>query len=237
MVIDECWERPWMRFRSRTPRRRPLHAIQDPLGNGFTAVRIQPANDFHGCCSMGKTKDSSVTATIQGRQANLSSAHDDGPHGSPQRHIHRDGGSADEVGLGGQMQLEFGRYATYVDVAFGLTRHWTLNKLQSLAVLIPAAFLDDRGTRLQEEGGWQHFQYVGGEGGTGKSRVIHAIHDMFRLKDGLHTLLLTGASGNAAALIGGVTLHSATNIGFEGKNEVARNISEEEKLRWKIWSC
>ena len=41
------------------------------------------------------------------------------------------------------------------------------------------------------------------------------------------------ASGNAAALIGGVTLHSATNIGFEGKNEVARNISEEKKLRWK----
>jgi hypothetical protein len=32
---------------------------------------------------------------------------------------------------------------------------------------------------------------------------------MFRLKGGLHTLLLTGASGNAAALIGGVTLHSA----------------------------
>ncbi|EAQ83063.1 hypothetical protein CHGG_10881 [Chaetomium globosum CBS 148.51] len=56
---------------------------------------------------------------------------------------------------------------------------------------------------------------------------------MFRLKDGLHTLLLTGASGNAAALIGGVTLHSAMNIGFEGKNEVARNVSEEEKLRWK----
>ena len=45
------------------------------------------------------------------------------------------------------------------------------------------------------------------------------------------TLLLTGTSGNVAALIGGVTLHSATNIGFEGKNEVARNISEEEKLR------
>ncbi len=56
---------------------------------------------------------------------------------------------------------------------------------------------------------------------------------MFRLKDGLRTLLLTDASGNAAALIGGVTLHSATNIGFEGKNEMKRMISEEEKLRWK----
>lgn len=81
--------------------------------------------------------------------------------------------------------------------------------------------------------GEQYLQYVGGEGGTGKSRVIHVIKDMFRLKGGLYTLFLTGASGNAAALIGGVTLHSATNIGFEGKNETVRNISEEEKLRWK----
>ena len=48
----------------------------------------------------------------------------------------------------------------------------------------------------------------------------------------MHILLLTGASGNAAALIGGVTLHSALNIGFDG-NEPARNISEDEKLRWK----
>lgn len=55
---------------------------------------------------------------------------------------------------------------------------------------------------------------------------------MFRLKDGLHTLLLTDANGNAAALIGGVTLHLATNIGFEGKNEVVKNISEE-KLCWR----
>ncbi len=131
------------------------------------------------------------------------------------------------------MRLELGPYTTYVDVALSLTKKWTLNKLQSMAVLLPALFLDARGTRLQEEEGRQHFQYVGGAGGTGKSRVIHAIRDMFRLKDGLHTLLLTGASGNAAALIGGVTLHSATNIGFEGKNEMTRTISEEEKLRWK----
>jgi hypothetical protein len=86
---------------------------------------------------------------------------------------------------------------------------------------------------LQEEGGRQHFQYVGGEGGTGKSRVIHSIKDMFRLKGDLHTLLLTGASGNAAALIGGVTLHSAANIPFEGRAATTKNVSEEEKLRWK----
>jgi len=131
------------------------------------------------------------------------------------------------------MDLEASPYTSYVDVALALTRKWTLDKLQSMAVLLPAAFLDERGSRLEEEEGKQHFQYVGGEGGTGKSRVIHAIKDMFRLKDGLHTLILTGARGNAAALIGGVTLHSASNIGFDSKNGTTKNISEEEKLRWK----
>jgi hypothetical protein len=106
-----------------------------------------------------------------------------------------------------------------------------------MAVLLPAVFLDKRGTSLQEMDGEQHLQYVRGGRGTGKSRVIHVIKEMFRLKGGLHTLLLTGASGNAAALIGGVTLHSATNIEIEGKNETTRNVSEEEKLRWRIRLC
>ncbi|KAK3350299.1 hypothetical protein B0T25DRAFT_592226 [Lasiosphaeria hispida] len=79
----------------------------------------------------------------------------------------------------------------------------------------------------------QHFQYVGGEGGTGKSCVIYAIKDMFRLKGSLHILLLMGASRNTAMLIGRVMLHSAVNIGFEGKNETVRTILEEEKLYWK----
>ena len=199
-------------------------------------LHFNPTNlllEIDAVLKVQKKEDSSVTAKIQGRQTNSFSAHADGPPGSPWRPVRGSERSPEGVGPGGQMRLELGRYATYVDVALGRTRYWTLNKLQSMAVLLPAAFLDERGTRLQEEGGRQHFQYIGGEGGTGKSRVIHAIKDMLRLKNGLHTLLLTGASGITAALIGGVTLHSATNIGFEGKNDVAKNISEEEKLRWK----
>lgn len=56
---------------------------------------------------------------------------------------------------------------------------------------------------------------------------------MFRLKDSLHSLVLTGVSGNAAALIAGVTLHSALNIAFQGRTDVIKNISEEEKMRRK----
>ena len=53
---------------------------------------------------------------------------------------------------------------------------------------------------------------------------------MFRLKDGLDTLHLTGASCSVTTIIGGVTLHSAANTAFEGRAETAKNVSEEEKL-------
>jgi hypothetical protein len=207
--------------------------LQDLQDSSFRGTGLPSREEIDAILKVQKKEDSCVTAKIQGRQTNPSSAHADEPRESPRRPVHGGRGSADGVGPGGRMQLELGRDTTYVDVAFGLTRHWTPNKLQSRGVLLPAAFLDERGTRLQEEGGRQHFQYVGGEGGTGKSRVIHAVKDMFRLKDGLHALLLTGASGNAAALISRVTLHSAANIGFEGRAATTRNISEEEKLRWK----
>lgn len=46
------------------------------------------------------------------------------------------------------MRLEVGPYTSYVDVAQVLARRWTLNKLQFMALLLPAVFLDERGTRL-----------------------------------------------------------------------------------------
>ena len=210
--------------------------LQDIQDSPFRGVGLPSREEIDAISKLQKKEDNSIKANIQGGETNLSSARGGGPDGSPdalRRPAHTEETPAIGVGPGGQMRLEVGPYTSYVDVALALTKQWTLNKLQSMAVLLPAVFLDERGTRLQEEEDRQHFQYVGGEGGTGKSRVIHAIKDMFRLKDGLHTLLLTGASGNAAALIGGVTLHSAANIGFGGKNETVRIISEEEKLRWK----
>ncbi|KNB04282.1 hypothetical protein FOXG_22453 [Fusarium oxysporum f. sp. lycopersici 4287] len=210
--------------------------LQDIQDAPFRGTGLLSREEIDAILKLQKKEDTSVTANIQGRESNASSAHADGPHRRPdvpRRPAQTEETLANGVGPAGQMRLEVGPYMSHVDVAVSLARGWTLNKLQSMAVLLPAVFLDERGTQLQEEEGKQHLQYVGGEGGTGKSRVIHAIKDMFRLKDGLHTLLVTGASGNAAALIGGVTLHSACNIGFEDKTEITRNISEEEKLRWK----
>ncbi len=210
--------------------------LQDIQDSPFRGMGLLSREEVDAVSKLQKKKDASVRAHIQGGTSNEPSAGANAPDGGPEvprRPTQTVETATNGIGPGALMRLEVGPHTSYVDVALGLTRKWTLNKLQSMAVLLPAAFLDERGTRLQEEGGRQHFQYVGGEGGTGKSRVIHAIKDMFRLKDGLHTLLLTGASGNAAALIGGLTLHSATNIGFEGKSETTRPISEEEKLRWK----
>jgi hypothetical protein len=203
--------------------------LQDLQDSPFRGTGLPSREEIDAVLKVQKKEDRTVMASIQGRLANASSANNDRPRRSPQG----DEEPADGIGPGGQMRLELGPFTTYVDVALGLTRHWTLNKLQSMAVLLVTVFLDERGTRLQEEDGKQHLQYVGGEGGTGKSRVIHAIKDMFRIKGGLHTLLLTGASGNAAVLIGGVTLHSAANIPFEGRAATTKNVSEEEKLRWK----
>jgi hypothetical protein len=171
-----------------------------------------------------KKEDADITANIQGRVGTSLQV----PRQTLQSDLtiqrwHQDA----------EMRLEIGPFASYINIALALTQKWALNKLQSMALLLPAAFLDKQGTRLQDSEAKQHFQYVGGEGGTGKSRTIHAIKDMFRLKDVVHTLLLTGASGNAAALIGGVTLHSALNIAFHGRTGVIKNVSEEEKLRWK----
>jgi hypothetical protein len=210
--------------------------LQDVQDSPFRGMCLLGREEIDAISKLQKKEDASVRAHIQGGASDEPSAGANARGAGPDvpgRPTEMVATATRGAGPGASMHLEVGPYTSYVDVGLGLARKWTLNKLQSMAVLLPAAFLDKRDARLQEEDGWQHFQYVGGEGGTGKSRVIHAIKDMFRVKDGLHTLLLTGASGNAAALIGGVTLHSAVNIPFEGRAASTKNILEEEKLRWK----
>jgi len=55
-VVESMTSGPWMSSRLRSPRIRPLHTIQEPLGKGFVACRIQPSRELHGCCSMGKRR-------------------------------------------------------------------------------------------------------------------------------------------------------------------------------------
>lgn len=54
--------------------------------------------------------------------------------------------------------------------------------------------------------------YLGGSGGTGKSRVIKTVVDFARRWNAASSLIISASSGVAATLVGGCTLHSALSI-------------------------
>lgn len=212
--------------------------LQDQQESPLRGVGLLGREEIDAVYTLQKKMDKRIVANIEGQGTDEFAAGTDG------RQFRLDAGLPTPpstqkaprpgvgMGPGGQVRLEVGPSSAYIDVALQVSEAWTLNKEQMKALLLPALFLDERRARSDDEGA-QHLQYVGGEGGTGKSRVIEAMKDLFRLKDGLDTMLLTGANGNAAALIGGVTIHSAVGFGFGGIKGGARLLSEERKLQWK----
>jgi PIF1-like helicase len=94
---------------------------------------------------------------------------------------------------------------------------WRTNKLQSQAVIQPFEFLQRYRTTGYEKEDYRYFEYVGGAGGTGKSRVIDAIYDVFKVKGCEKELLITASSGSAGAKTQGVTIYSALGIGINDK--------------------
>ena len=86
----------------------------------------------------------------------------------------------------------------------------SLNKEQSIAVMLVMEALDDH--ERHPHSATQHLQYLGGEGGTGKSRVIKTIYMVFKSLQQASAIILTAASGAAAAEIGGITVHSAVQL-------------------------
>ena len=54
--------------------------------------------------------------------------------------------------------------------------------------------------------------YLGGAGGTGKSRVIHALKHFFVCRGHERRLRLTSFTGVAAQNISGITIHAALNL-------------------------
>ncbi|TDL18178.1 hypothetical protein BD410DRAFT_728772, partial [Rickenella mellea] len=59
--------------------------------------------------------------------------------------------------------------------------------------------------------------YLGGAGGTGKSRVINALKEFFARSRQERRLRLTSFTGVAARNISGMTLHSALLLNQRGK--------------------
>jgi hypothetical protein len=90
--------------------------------------------------------------------------------------------------------------------------------------------------------------FIGGEGGTGKSRVIAAIAELFARRTQSHRLLVTATSGTAAANINGITIHSACKFskdtgtragrarepdGFASSGSAALRIDGQTKMDWQ----
>ena len=107
-----------------------------------------------------------------------------------------------------RVEVQFGPSTSFLQAGRRLVEQLTLNKRQAIAFLIICGQLD-----LIKRGEDGHIgqlcQFVGGEGETGKSRVIEALVELFAAKGISNSLLITATSGTAAAGINGITIHSA----------------------------
>ncbi|EXL64589.1 hypothetical protein FOPG_19154 [Fusarium oxysporum f. sp. conglutinans race 2 54008] len=132
-----------------------------------------------------------------------------------------------------QMFVEVGPSRGFVELGLLAASSYSLNDLQSMALQLVCGFLDKYIANPDSAG--QHLQYVGGPGGTGKSRIVDALRDVFTTRGQPHHLQVTGTSGSAAAQIGGITLHSA--LGLDTHRSYNKQqppiFSEAKKWMWK----
>ncbi|EKG08957.1 DNA helicase PIF1 ATP-dependent [Macrophomina phaseolina MS6] len=106
--------------------------------------------------------------------------------------------------------VQFGPSTSFSEAGRQLAERLTLNQRQSIALRLICRQLDR--VWRDESGTPQLCQFVRGEGGTGKSRIIEALAELFAGKGISHRLLVTATSGTAAARINGITIHSACNF-------------------------
>ena len=70
--------------------------------------------------------------------------------------------------------------------------------------------------------------YLGGSGGTGKSRVIHAIKALFERTGCRNQLLVSATTGTAAKLIAGSTIDSLCGFGRSNRTKMADFEDDED---------
>jgi hypothetical protein len=74
--------------------------------------------------------------------------------------------------------------------------------------------------------------HLGGPGGTGKSRVIHALTDFFKRKSQSRRLRLAAFTGVAAKNIGGTTLHTALCMSITKKKSEGNKTRTDLVAMW-----
>jgi ATP-dependent exoDNAse (exonuclease V) alpha subunit len=77
----------------------------------------------------------------------------------------------------------------------------------------------------------QLLMYVGGEGGTGKSRIIKAIVTAMRILKREHEVILMGPTGASADNIGGNTIHTALGMSIGAK----QNRTPPQRIQ-RLWA-
>ncbi|KAM4056438.1 ATP-dependent DNA helicase PIF1 [Hirsutella rhossiliensis] len=127
------------------------------------------------------------------------------------------------------MEVRLGPSTSFHEAGKDLTRRLTLNKKQAIAFSIICRHLD---SMRQGDGGdvSQLCQFVGGEGGTGKSRVIEALVGLFAAKDLSHRLLITATSGTAAARS---TASPSTRPAASPGPRAGREHGEDSRMDWQ----
>jgi hypothetical protein len=128
-------------------------------------------------------------------------------------------------GTGPSTSIRFGPTTSFLEAGRQLAESFTLNRRQSIAFRIICRQLDR--AHRNERGTPQLCQFIGGEGGTGKSRIIEALRELFASKGISHRLLVTATSGTAAARINGITIHSACGFSKDASRMGSRKDIDE----------
>ena len=107
-----------------------------------------------------------------------------------------------------------------------IINEYTLNTEQARAFrLVSEQSLSRQGEPLR--------MYLGGAGGTGKSRVIHALKHFFVCRGQERRLRLTSFTGVAAQNISGMTIHAALNLNQLKKNEPQSKTIHDLQVMWE----
>ncbi|PHH84620.1 hypothetical protein CDD83_1648 [Cordyceps sp. RAO-2017] len=143
-------------------------------------------------------------------------------------------GDAD-AGTAAGMRVRLGPSSSFVAAGRELAGQLTLNEKQSVALLIVCRQLD-RIRQGDGAGDWagdggQLCLFIGGEGGTGKSRVIETLVELLARRGLSSRLLVTATSGTAAARINDITLHSACGLAVGQSGQAGRATREVDGVR------
>ena len=113
---------------------------------------------------------------------------------------------------------------SYQDIAESIATDFTLNQKQCIAfekvVMNPIK-------RMKGENVEQLLLYIGGKGGTGKSQVVKAVTHFHQCLNIQHALRLTAFTGNAAANIGGRTIHSLAHLNTSSERVKADKLESQ----------